>query len=143
MSAPHPLLGPSSNWCVWLSSRSQGRSHFEVVLAPVGGTYTVTLVVPLWRTPARPGWRGKIHRRTWGKACSVSKVCTGLQWKRTCSYSREQLRASPLLARDRAYCPWQSRWRVCILCWFLQVSLLGVREGNGAHQLFCSWRSLP
>jgi len=36
-----------------------------------------------------------IQRRTRGKVCGVSKVCTGLQWERTCSHSGELLREGP------------------------------------------------
>lgn len=76
MSALSPLVGPWSDWCVWLSS-SVPKSHFGMALASVSAACILPgCSIALDGLLLRAGLQEKVG----GRVASASKVCCGLLW---------------------------------------------------------------
>ena len=76
MSAPSPLLGPQSDWCVPYFPLSQGQDSLWSGVAPVWAPCTLPglwcCFDGIWPRDYWPGWIRKVHR---GRRGRLSSLC--------------------------------------------------------------------
>ena len=141
MSAPSPLLGPQSDWCVPYLPLSQGQDSLWSGVAPVWATCTLPglrcCLYGIWRISQ--GGSARCTRE--GGAGSAQFAVGGPLWEGPCSTRREAGR--PVQGMDpqkhsvgclRGACKFSDG------NWFPLGVRLRMEEGDGAGQSICSLR---